>query len=219
MSLQKNGQPTPCASRQRPDVAAARATWRRRATWADCRTAGLSRRDLGADEHGPALWPVHRAANGWWNGHSPWPLEDNHVHCRPASRPDHRALSYFDGPINGASFLAWVQQALVPTLSAGDIVIMDNLSSHKVAGHTRGHCRRSAQPWLYLCRPLGSPDLNPIEQVFAKLSSHCSARSAPEPSMTSGGQLETPSMNSRAQPNRRNYLVNAGPIPSKPDVL
>ena len=36
----------------------------------------------------------------------------------------------FDGPINGASFLAWVQQALVPTLSAGDIVIMDNLSSH-----------------------------------------------------------------------------------------
>ena len=40
----------------------------------------------------------------------------------------------FDGPINGASFLAWVQQALVPTLSAGDIVIMDNLSSHKVAG-------------------------------------------------------------------------------------
>ena len=39
----------------------------------------------------------------------------------------------FDGPINGASFLAWVQQALVPTLSAGDIVIMDNLSSHKVA--------------------------------------------------------------------------------------
>ena len=40
----------------------------------------------------------------------------------------------FDGPVNGASFLAWVQQALVPTLSAGDIVIMDNLSSHKVAG-------------------------------------------------------------------------------------
>ena len=40
----------------------------------------------------------------------------------------------FDGPINGASFLAWLQQALVPTLSACDIVIMDNLSSHKVAG-------------------------------------------------------------------------------------
>ncbi len=40
----------------------------------------------------------------------------------------------FDGAINGACFLAWVQQALVPTLSKGDIVIMDNLSSHKIAG-------------------------------------------------------------------------------------
>ena len=59
----------------------------------------------------------------------------------------------FDGPINGASFLAWVQQALVPTLSAGDIVIMDNLSSHKVAGDTRPS--------------VGDPAL-PVEQV-AKL--------------------------------------------------
>ena len=68
----------------------------------------------------------------------------------------------FDGPINGASFLAWVQQALVPTLSAGDIVIMDNLSSHKVEAIEAV----GATP-LYL--PPYSPDLNPIEQVFAKL--------------------------------------------------
>ncbi len=63
----------------------------------------------------------------------------------------------FDGPINGASFLAWVQQALVPTLSAGDIVIMDNLSSHKVAGVHEAIEAVGATP-LYL--PPYSPDLN-----------------------------------------------------------
>ena len=61
-------------------------------------------------------------------------------------------------------FLAWVQQALVPTLSAGDIVIMDNLSSHKVAGVHEAIEAVGATP-LYL--PPYSPDLNPI--VFAKL--------------------------------------------------
>jgi len=40
----------------------------------------------------------------------------------------------FDGPINGAAFKAWIDQAVAPTLHAGDIVILDNLSSHKVAG-------------------------------------------------------------------------------------
>ena len=78
----------------------------------------------------------------------------------------------FDGPINGASFLAWVQQALVPTLSAGDIVIMDNLSSHKVAGVHEAIEAVGATP-LYL--PPYSPDLNPIEQVFAILRNPSSA--------------------------------------------
>ena len=119
----------------------------------------------------------------------------------------------FDGPINGASFLAWVQQALVPTLSAGDIVIMDNLSSHKVAGVHEAIEAVGATP-LYL--PPYSPDLNPIEQVFAS-SKPFSARSAPEPSMTSGGQLETPSMNS-LQPNAET-TSSMQDIPSKPDVL
>ena len=112
-----------------------------------------------------------------------FPIND----CRPASRPDHRALR-FRWPINGASFLAWVQQALVPTLSAGDIVIMDNLSSHKVAGVHEAIEAVGATP-LYL--PPYSPDLNPIEQVFAKLKAIL-RKVAPEPSMTSGGQLERP---------------------------
>lgn len=72
----------------------------------------------------------------------------------------------FDGAINGERFLAWVEQALVPTLTPGDIVVMDNLGSHKVAG-IREAIEAAGARALYL--PPYSPDLNPIEQVFAKL--------------------------------------------------
>jgi len=71
-----------------------------------------------------------------------------------------------DGPINGRSFLAYVEQFLVPTLSAGDIVIMDNLGSHKSIAVRRAI--RGASAKLFFLPPY-SPDLNPIEQVFAKL--------------------------------------------------
>lgn len=72
----------------------------------------------------------------------------------------------FDGPINGAAFKAWTEQMLAPTLTKGDIVILDNLSSHKVAGVRQAVEARGAR-LAYL--PPYSPDLNPIEQVFAKL--------------------------------------------------
>jgi transposase len=71
-----------------------------------------------------------------------------------------------DGPINGESFLAYVEQILVPTLELGDIVIMDNLGSHKGRG-VRDAIRSAGAHRLLL--PPYSPDLNPIEQVFAKL--------------------------------------------------
>ena len=71
-----------------------------------------------------------------------------------------------DGPINGTSFRAYVEQLLVPTLNAGDIVIMDNLGSHK--GQAVRQLIRSAGAKLFFL-PRYSPDLNPIEQVFAKL--------------------------------------------------
>lgn len=71
-----------------------------------------------------------------------------------------------DRPMNGVIFRAYVEQCLAPTLSPGDIVIMDNLSSHKVAG-IRDAIERTGATLLYL--PPYSPDLNPIEQVFAKL--------------------------------------------------
>ena len=71
-----------------------------------------------------------------------------------------------DSPINGQSFTAWVEQFLVPTLCPGDVVIMDNLGSHKGAD-VRKAIRAAGAKLLFL--PPYSPDLNPIEQVFAKL--------------------------------------------------
>ena len=70
-----------------------------------------------------------------------------------------------DGPMDGETFRAWTQQFLAPVLKPGDIVIMDNLSAHKVAG-IREAIEEAGAHLLYL--PPYSPDLNPIEQVFAK---------------------------------------------------
>jgi transposase len=71
-----------------------------------------------------------------------------------------------DGALTGDIFRAYVGQILAPTLSPGDIVVMDNLPCHKVAGVQEAIESRGAQ-LLYL--PPYSPDLNPIEQAFAKL--------------------------------------------------
>lgn len=71
-----------------------------------------------------------------------------------------------DGPMNGEAFLVYIRQVLAPTLSKGDVVIADNLSSHKVQGVREAIEARGAR-LLYL--PPYSPDLNPIEMAFAKL--------------------------------------------------
>jgi transposase len=71
-----------------------------------------------------------------------------------------------EGPIDGESFRLYVEKVLVPTLRPGDIVIMDNLGSHK--GRAVRQLIRSAGAKLFFL-PKYSPDLNPIEQVFAKL--------------------------------------------------
>jgi transposase len=72
----------------------------------------------------------------------------------------------FNGAINGAAFKAYVEQALAPTLSVGDVVVLDNLASHKVHG-VREAIEACGASLLFL--PPYSPDLNPIEQAFAKL--------------------------------------------------
>jgi transposase len=71
-----------------------------------------------------------------------------------------------DGAINGVTFLAYVEQFLAPTLAPGDIVVLDNLSSHKMSG-VQEAVEACGASLLYL--PPYSPDLNPIELAFSKL--------------------------------------------------
>lgn len=71
-----------------------------------------------------------------------------------------------DGAMNGKAFLAYVQQVLVPTLQPDDLVVMDNLSSHKAVG-VRQAIEQTGARLMYL--PPYSPDLNPIELAFSKL--------------------------------------------------
>jgi transposase len=71
-----------------------------------------------------------------------------------------------DGAMNGPSFLAYIEQVLVPTLRKGDIVFADNLPAHKVVGVEEA-IEAAGATFRYL--PAYSPDLNPIEQVFSKL--------------------------------------------------
>ena len=71
-----------------------------------------------------------------------------------------------DGAMNGRLFLQYVRQVLVPTLTPGDIVVMDNLSSHKAAG-VRQAIETAQAKVVYL--PPYSPDFNPIEMVYSKL--------------------------------------------------
>lgn len=71
-----------------------------------------------------------------------------------------------DGAINGAAFLAYTEQFLVPLLEPGDVVVLDNLSSHKISG-VREAIEAAGARLLYL--PPYSPDLNPIELASSKL--------------------------------------------------
>lgn len=74
-----------------------------------------------------------------------------------------------DGPMDGECFLAWIAQMLAPALKPGDIVVMDNLPAHKVAG-VRKTIEAAGAQLLYL--PPYSPDFNPIENAFSKLKAH-----------------------------------------------
>lgn len=71
-----------------------------------------------------------------------------------------------DGAMNGEAFLAWTRQMLVPTLREGDVVVMDNLPAHKVAG-VRTAIETAGARLEFL--PPYSPDFNPIEQAFAQI--------------------------------------------------
>jgi len=110
-----------------------------------------------------------------------------------------------DGPINGDFFLTYVEKVLVPTLSKGDVVVMDNLGSHK-GKPARAAIRAVGAHLIFL--PPYSPDLNPIEQVFAKLK-HLMRKAQPRDVEATwrkvGELLEVFSPEECA-----NYLTNAG---------
>ena len=74
-----------------------------------------------------------------------------------------------DVPMDGECFLAWIEQSLAPTLRPGDLVVMDNLAAHKVVGI--GQAIEACGAELRYLPPY-SPDLNPIENAFAKLKAH-----------------------------------------------
>ncbi len=85
-----------------------------------------------------------------------------------------------DGAMNGPAFLAYIEQVLVPTLTPGDIVVMDNLPAHKSAG-VRNAIEAAGGTLGHL--PPYSPDFNPIEQAFSKLKAllrRAAARTIPD---------------------------------------
>jgi transposase len=82
------------------------------------------------------------------------------------------APAVFDGPIDSASFLAYIEQVLAPTLRRGDVVVLDNLAAHKQPAVATALARVGAR--LRFLPPY-SPDFNPIELAFAKLKALCRA--------------------------------------------
>ena len=111
----------------------------------------------------------------------------------------------FEGPINGPRFLAYVEQCLLPTLTAGDIVILDNLSSHKSAA-VRTAIERAGATLRFL--PPYSPDLNPIEQVCAKLKA--SLRHAAERTVEATWQRVGTLLDRFGPEECRHYFTHAG---------
>ena len=111
----------------------------------------------------------------------------------------------FDGPINGERFRAYVEQVLVPTLRPGDIVSLDNLGSHKSKA-VRDAIRAAGAKRIFL--PAYSPDLNPIEQVFAKLK-HLMRKAGERTIETTWNRLGT-SLDSFSPQECANYFRNAG---------
>src|SRR5918996_1289244 len=137
------------------------------------------------------------------------------AHGRPtpagaAPRHDGRSAPWvFDGAINGARFLAYVKQALAPTLRPGDVVVMDNLGAHKVKG-VRAAIEAKGAKLLYL--PPYSPDLNPIEQAFAKLKALL--RSAARRTVDALWRAIGQALDAFPPAECINYFANAGYVPS-----
>ena len=193
--------------RDRPDVA------RRRAQWIKYRDRVEPERLVFIDE----TWTKTNMAplRGWAPRGARLLAKVPHGHWKTttflaALRHDRIDAPWLiDGPIDGESFRTYVEQVLLPTLRPGDIVIMDNLGSHK--GKAVRKLIRSAGAKLFFL-PKYSPDLNPIEQVFAKLKHllrKASARTIDAVCAAIGGILGAFTPGECA-----NYFRNSGYAPS-----
>jgi transposase len=111
----------------------------------------------------------------------------------------------FDGPMDGPSFRAYIEQFVAPILRPGDVVVMDNLPSHKVAG-IRQAIEAAGAELRYL--PPYSPDLNPIEQFFAKLKALL--RKAAARTIDALVAAIAEALTTVSQQECQNYLANQG---------
>ena len=149
----------------RPDVAEQRADWR--AKQGEMRPARL----VFVDETGAATNMARRYSRSPRGRRLDGPIPHGHwkstTFVGGLTTRGFIAPYVLDGPMSGTVFLAWVEQMLAPELRPGDIVVMDNLGAHKVDGVRKAiEAQRAELRYL----PPYSPDLNPIEQAFAKLN-------------------------------------------------
>ncbi len=189
--------------RERPDVA------RRRAQWLKHRIGIDPARLVFIDE----TWTKTNMAplRGWAPrgerliGHAPFGHWNTMTFLAALRHDRIDAPWLIDGPINGERFLVYVEKVLVPTLSPGDIVIMDNLGSHK-AKAVRLAIRQAGARLFFL--PKYSPDLNPIEKFFAKLK-HL-LRKAAARTIDAVCQAIAEILDTASPQECRNYFIEAG---------
>ena len=110
-----------------------------------------------------------------------------------------------DGPMNGETFLAYVEQCLAPTLKRDDIVVLDNLPAHKVPG-VKEAIEAASATLRYL--PQYSPDLNPIEMPFSKFKAFL--RKASEQTVAGLGRRIGSFVRTLSRTECRNYFRHAG---------
>ena len=165
--------------------------------------APLHRRDLGENQHDAHPWPL-RQRQAPRRQSAFRQMADAHFPGGVALRSAHRALRHRRTD-QRRSFRAYVEQILLPVLAPGDIVVMDNLGSHK--GRAVRAAIRAAKAKLFFL-PAYSPDLNPIEQAFAKMKTllrKADARTIEETWRTIGALLDCFTPTECA-----NYFRNAG---------
>ena len=191
------------AEQERPDVVAKRRRWRNWQTWLK------PERLVFVDETG-ARTNMARLRGRSLKGQRlhaaiPWGHWKTTTFVAGLRTTGLTAPMVLDGAMNGAAFKAYVEQMLAPSLVPGDIVIMDNLSSHKVAG-VREAIKAVGAFLLYL--PAYSPDLNPIELAFSKLKALL--RKAAARSVDDLWQVIAQSLDEFTPGECQNFITHAG---------